>query len=49
MDWAETESIFTILKISVKTKLYSKLFSKNYFDYFSPHTYLLKNQNVIIS
>ena len=49
MGWAETESILTVLKISVKTKLYSKLLSKNYFDYFSPHNYLLKNQNVIIS
>ena len=49
MDWAKTESILTILKISVKRKLYSKFISKNYFDYFSPHTYLSKNQKVIIS
>ena len=49
MNWAKTESILTILKISVKTKLYSKLLSKNYIDYFSLHTYFLKNQKVILS
>ena len=40
---------FDHFEISVKRKLYSKLISKNYFDYFSPHTYLSKNQKVIIS
>ena len=49
MYWAKTQSMVTILKISVKIKLYSKLPSKSYFDYFSLHTYLLKNQKVIIS
>ena len=33
----------------VKTKLYSKLLSKNYIDYFSLHTYFLKNQKVLLS
>ena len=48
--WIEPkQSILTILKISVKTKLYSKLLSKNYIDYFSLHTYFLKNQKVILS
>ena len=46
--WVEhkTKSILIILKIDVKTKLYSKLSSKNYFDYFSSHTHLLKNQRL---
>ena len=34
MGWAKIGSTLIILKISVKAKLYSKLFSKNYFDYF---------------
>ena len=34
MGWAKIESTLIILKISVKAKLYSKLFSRNYFDYF---------------
>ena len=36
-------------KSCVKTKLYSKLLSKNYIDYFSLHTYFLKNQKVLLS
>ena len=49
--WIEPKlsQFLIILKIGVKTKLYSKIFSKNYFDYFLPHTYLLKNQKVIIN
>ena len=34
MGWAKIESTLIILKIGVKAKLYSKLFSKNYFDHF---------------
>ena len=48
--WVEPKlSQFWLYKISVKINLYSKLFSKSYFEYFSRHTHLLKNQKVIIS
>ena len=39
MGCAKIESILTILKIIVKAKLYSKLFTKNDFNYFLKLTF----------
>ena len=39
MGFAKIESILTILKIIVKAKLYSKLFTKNDFNYFLKLTF----------